>query len=80
MPAFIDRGPTRAEHAAGAPLARTEASNPPLYILTTSCPDTTGIVAAIAGFLAQEVERVDHTQSAADLAVVGSELETVVLK
>ncbi len=25
---------------------------PPSYILTTSCPDTTGIVAAIAGFLA----------------------------
>jgi formyltetrahydrofolate hydrolase len=23
-----------------------------LYILTTACPDTTGIVAAIAGFLA----------------------------
>ena len=27
----------------------------------------------------QEVERVDHSQSAEDLAVVGSELETVVL-
>ena len=25
---------------------------PPLYVLTTSCPDTTGIVAAVAGFLA----------------------------
>jgi len=27
----------------------------------------------------QEVERVDHTQSAEDLTVIGSELETVVL-
>lgn len=26
---------------------------PPLYVLTTSCPDTTGIVAAVAGFLAR---------------------------
>ncbi len=28
-------------------------NNPPLYILTTSCPDTTGVVAAVAGFLAE---------------------------
>jgi formyltetrahydrofolate hydrolase len=33
--------------------AATAASKPHrLYILTTVCPDTTGIVAAIAGFLA----------------------------
>jgi formyltetrahydrofolate deformylase len=28
-------------------------NSPPLYILTTSCPDTTGVVAAVAGFLAE---------------------------
>jgi formyltetrahydrofolate hydrolase len=40
-----------------------------LYVLTASCPDTTGIVAAVAGFLTQSE----------DLPVIGSELETVVL-
>ena len=28
------------------------ATKPPSYILTTACPDTTGVVAAVAGFLA----------------------------
>ena len=38
----------------GATLAHAaSASKPPHFILTTSCPDTTGIVAAIAGFLAE---------------------------
>lgn len=44
---------------AGAPIAAERetdstaiAQRHPVYILTTACPDTTGIVAAIAGFLA----------------------------
>ncbi|HEY7887264.1 MAG TPA: formyltetrahydrofolate deformylase [Steroidobacteraceae bacterium] len=35
-----------------APAVQRSSSAPPLYILTTRCPDTTGIVAGIAGFLA----------------------------
>ena len=31
---------------------RTNPGGAPSYILTTWCPDTTGIVAAVAGFLA----------------------------
>ena len=40
----------------GAPVVQpppVAATKPPSYILTTHCPDTTGIVAAIAGFLAE---------------------------
>jgi formyltetrahydrofolate deformylase len=33
-------------------IADRESGGAPLYVLTTSCPDTTGIVAAVAGFLA----------------------------
>ena len=50
---IVEELPTRAERAATAPRPAAGAGNPPLYILTTSCPDTTGIVAAVAGFLAQ---------------------------
>jgi formyltetrahydrofolate hydrolase len=34
------------------PSAAVSETRPQLYILTTQCPDTTGIVAGIAGFLA----------------------------
>jgi formyltetrahydrofolate deformylase len=59
---IIERPPTRAEQAASASRASAGASNPPLYILTTSCPDTTGIVAAIAGFLAEHNANITEAQ------------------
>ncbi len=46
-----------------APTARgAAAGHPPLYILTTACPDTTGIVAAIAGFLAEHNATITEAQ------------------
>ena len=62
MSTTIERPPTRADHAATAASASTGASHPPLYILTTSCPDTTGVVAAIAGFLAQHNANITEAQ------------------
>ena len=62
MSTLIERPPTRADHAANASRASTAASNPPLYILTTSCPDTTGVVAVIAGFLAQQNANITEAQ------------------
>ncbi|MGH8149487.1 MAG: hypothetical protein ACRETB_05840, partial [Steroidobacteraceae bacterium] len=46
--------PARKEQGSTAPAAAVQRSAvaPRLYILTTRCPDTTGIVAGIAGFLA----------------------------
>ncbi len=38
------------------------AGSPALYILTTSCPDTTGIVAGIAGFLASHNATITEAQ------------------
>jgi formyltetrahydrofolate deformylase len=38
------------------------AARPPLYILTTSCPDTTGVVAAVAGFLAGQHATITEAQ------------------
>jgi formyltetrahydrofolate deformylase len=37
-------------------------NNLPLYILTTSCPDTTGVVAAVAGFLAEHNANIAEAQ------------------
>ena len=58
MPAILDEAtdspPRTAQESAAhapAPVPRSAVA-PRLYILTTRCPDTTGIVAAIAGFLA----------------------------
>ena len=36
--------------------------NPPLYVLTTSCPDTTGVVASVAGFLAENNANITEAQ------------------
>ncbi len=55
---------------AEGPVARTEhgtsaasaASQPPLYTLTTSCPDVTGVVAAVAGFLAEHHATITEAQ------------------
>jgi len=63
MSTTIQRPPSRAEHAAATTTsASAEASTPPLYILTTSCPDMTGIVAAVAGFLAQHNANIAEAQ------------------
>ncbi|HEV2441389.1 MAG TPA: formyltransferase family protein, partial [Steroidobacteraceae bacterium] len=50
MPTALDEL-TATPAKAAAPVQRG-AGSPPLYIVTTRCPDTTGIVAGIAGFLA----------------------------
>ncbi len=46
--------PTALDESVAKPTAAVQrsAGAPPLYIVTTRCPDTTGIVAGIAGFLA----------------------------
>ena len=51
MPTTLD---PRTSASTPGPLAENSAANPSprLFVLTTACPDTTGIVAAIAGFLA----------------------------
>jgi formyltetrahydrofolate deformylase len=51
----------RAEPAA-ALRAPAAPGGPPLYILTTSCPDTTGVVAAVAGFLAEHDANITEAQ------------------
>ena len=52
-------GADPAAHASSAPASGTRQ---PLYILTTSCPDTTGIVAAVAGFLAEHHASISEAQ------------------
>jgi formyltetrahydrofolate deformylase len=52
--------PARTEQASDDAVLR--ASEPPLYTLTTSCPDNTGIVAAIAGFLAASHATITEAQ------------------
>jgi formyltetrahydrofolate deformylase len=43
-------------------MSTSTAARPPLYILTTSCPDTTGVVAAVAGFLAEHNANITEAQ------------------
>ncbi|HEV2268264.1 MAG TPA: hypothetical protein VGR92_02300, partial [Steroidobacteraceae bacterium] len=50
MPTALDE--LTATPAQAAPPVQRSAGTAPLYIVTTRCPDTTGIVAGIAGFLA----------------------------
>ncbi len=45
----------------GTPTA-SAVTHPPLYILTTACPDTTGVVAGIAGFLAEHNATITEAQ------------------
>src|SRR5690348_11108598 len=57
MPTALDEltaAPARKEQGSEAPAGAVQRSTgaPRLYIVTTRCPDTTGIVAGIAGFLA----------------------------
>ena len=51
-----------AEQAGAAGSETVSADRPPLYILTTACPDTTGIVAAVAGFLAEHNATITEAQ------------------
>jgi formyltetrahydrofolate deformylase len=53
------------------------AARPPSYILTTACPDTTGIVAAVAGFLAQQNGLITEAQHFDDEASNTSFMRTV---
>ncbi len=48
-----------------------------LYSLTTSCPDTTGIVAAVAGFLAQHEATITEAQHHNDATTRTSFMRTV---
>lgn len=55
------------------------------YILTTSTPDTTGIVAAVTAdldegpIIEQEVHRVDHTLEPEGLTAIGHDIESITL-
>lgn len=53
--------PARAQPAAGPGTPPGE-RRPPLYVLTTSCPDTTGVVASVAGFLAEHNANITEAQ------------------
>jgi formyltetrahydrofolate deformylase len=61
--------------AGPAPLAPT--TRPPSFVLTTSCPDTTGIVAAVAGFLASHHCLITEAQHYDDPFTVTSFMRTV---
>ena len=73
---IIDGPPARAEHTS-ASSASARASYPPLCILTTSCPDTTGIVAAVAGFLAEHNATITEAQHHNDSNTRTSFMRTV---
>jgi formyltetrahydrofolate deformylase len=73
----LDTAPAQAEHAAPVPREPAAATQPPLYILTTSCPDATGIVAAIAGFLAAHGANITEAQHHDDPYTSTSFMRTV---
>jgi len=58
-------------------MAPVPAIKPPSYVLTTSCPDTTGIVAAVAGFLASHNCLITEAQHYDDPYTVTSFMRTV---
>jgi formyltetrahydrofolate deformylase len=55
----------------------SEAERPPSMILTTACPDTTGVVAAVAGFLASHNCLITEAQHYDDAVSVTSFMRTV---
>jgi formyltetrahydrofolate deformylase len=55
----------------------SEAQRPPSMILTTACPDTTGVVAAVAGFLAGHNCLITEAQHYDDSVSVTSFMRTV---
>jgi len=71
--------PGDAIHASTGWESTTMAANKPprLYILTTACPDTTGIVAAVAGFLAANNGLITEAQHHDDPYVHTSFMRTV---
>ncbi|MBW4051413.1 MAG: formyltetrahydrofolate deformylase [Proteobacteria bacterium] len=54
--------PARAEPAAAGSGTSAGERSPPLHVLTTSCPDTTGVVASVAGFLAEHNANITEAQ------------------
>ena len=60
-----------------APSGQGSVRNPPVYILTTHCPDTTGIVAGIAGFLASNNGLITEAQHYDDPYTKTSFMRTV---
>jgi formyltetrahydrofolate deformylase len=60
-----------------APSGQGPVRNPPVYILTTHCPDTTGIVAGIAGFLASNNGLITEAQHYDDPYTKTSFMRTV---
>ena len=55
----------------------SESQRPPSMILTTACPDTTGVVAAVAGFLASHNCLITEAQHYDDSVSVTSFMRTV---
>ena len=62
---------------APAPLASNPPTKAPSFVLTTSCPDTTGVVAAVAGFLASHNCLITEAQHYDDPFTVTSFMRTV---
>src|ERR1700722_17289600 len=54
--------PSPAPAPAGHASDDSAANLPPAYVLTTRCPDTTGIVAAVSGFLAANQALITEAQ------------------
>jgi formyltetrahydrofolate deformylase len=51
-----------AQHTVARPATPSAARTPPPFVLTTSCPDTTGVVASVAGFLAEHNANITEAQ------------------
>jgi formyltetrahydrofolate deformylase len=63
MPAILDEATVSPVHETAPPdPAQRSAAAPRRHVLTTRCPDTTGIVAAIAGFLAAHHATITEAQ------------------
>ena len=71
----VSRKPAAATHA--GPAFSVDAGKPPSNVLTLSCPDTTGIVAAVAGFLASHNCLITEAQHFDDSYTVKSFMRTV---
>lgn len=69
--------PGAAGTAAPGETVRAAMTTPPSMVLTTACPDTTGIVAAIAGFLAANNCLITEAQHFDDLFTNTSFMRTV---
>ncbi len=70
-------GAARAATTPEAARSAVPAPKPPSFILTTSCPDTTGVVAAVAGFLAAHDCLITEAQHYDDPYTVTSFMRTV---